>query len=98
MTPELQTLLTVSIPTIAVLIGILINNSRLGDMNGRLGDMNGRISDLNNRLNDVNVRLAEMRVHFDGRIDDLRDVMRAELRRVEEVFEARLTHLEDRLR
>jgi len=76
MTPELQTLLTVSIPTIAVLVGILINNSR---------------------LNDVNIRMAEMRAHFDGRIDDLRDTFRAELRRIEEVFDARLTHLEKRL-
>jgi hypothetical protein len=75
MTPELQTLLTVGIPTIAVLIGILINNSR---------------------LNDMNVGLAEMRVHFDSRIDDLRDTFRAELRRIEEVFDARLTQLEKR--
>ena len=79
MTPELQTLLTVSIPTLAVLVGILVNNSRLNDMK-----------------NDMNVRMAEMRTHFDGRIDDLRDTLRAEIRRVEEVLDARLSQLERR--
>ena len=39
MTAEVQTLLTVSVPTIAVPIGILVNNSRLGDMNARMGEM-----------------------------------------------------------
>jgi hypothetical protein len=31
------------------------------------------------------------------RIDDMRDLWRAELRRVEEIFDARLTHIEERL-
>ena len=84
MTPEIQTVLTVSMPTLAVLIGILINNTRLSDMNGRLSDMNGRIGD--------------MRSHFDNRFDDLKETWRSELRRVEEVLDARLSHLEERLR
>ncbi len=75
MTPELQTLLTVSIPTIAVLMGILVNNAR---------------------LNDVNNRINDLRAHFDDRIDDLRDTLRAEIRRVEEVLDARLSQLERR--
>lgn len=70
MTPEIQTVLTVGMPTLAVLIGILVNNSRLTDL----------------------------RLHFDQRLDDLRDTWRAELRRVEEVIDARLGHLEERLR
>jgi hypothetical protein len=69
MTPEIQTILSVGVPTLAVLTGILVNNSRLTDM----------------------------RAHFDHRIDDLRDTWRAELRRVEEVLDARLSHLEERL-
>jgi len=76
MTPELQTVLTVSIPTMAVLIGILVNNSR---------------------LNDMNIRLGEMRTHFDGRIDEIKETWRSELRRVEEVIDARLTNLEHRM-
>jgi len=53
---------------VVVLIGILLNNSRLSDL----------------------------RSHMDGRFDDMRDMWRAELRRVEEVLDARLKHLEER--
>jgi len=34
--------------------------------------------------------------HIDKRFDDMRDLWRAELHRVEEVLDARLKHLEDR--
>ena len=84
MTPEIQTVLTVGMPTLAVLIGILINNSRLSDMNAR--------------MNDMNVRVGDLRSHFDNRFDDLKETWRSELRRVEEVLDARLSHLEERLR
>ena len=94
MTPELQTLLTVGVPTIAVLIGILVNNSRLGDMDRH---MNGRLGDMNSRIDDINARMSEMRSHFDGRIDELKETWRAELRRVEEVLDARLTNMEQRM-
>jgi hypothetical protein len=50
-----------------------------------------------------NARLTDLRVHvdsrFDGvdrRFDEMRDLWRAELHRVEEVLDARLKHLEDR--
>jgi hypothetical protein len=33
---------------------------------------------------------------FDKRFDDMRDLWRAELRRVEEVLDARLKHIEER--
>ncbi len=58
---------------IAVLVGILINNSRLSD---------------------TNARLTELRSHMDTRFDDMRDMWRGELCRVEEVVDARLKHLE----
>jgi hypothetical protein len=35
-------------------------------------------------------------VHMDKRFDDMRDLWRAELHRVEEVLDARLKHLEER--
>ena len=38
-----QTTLSVGIPTLAVLVGILINNSRLGDLRGH---MDARFSDM----------------------------------------------------
>ena len=81
---------------ITVLIGILINNARLGDMNGRLGDINARFDDLRHyidtRFNQVDQRFDEV----DRRFDDMKDVWRSELHRVEEVLDARLKHLEER--
>jgi len=79
---SMQSVLSIGVPTLAVLVGILINNSRLGDMNSRLGDMNSRIDDL--------------RAHMDARFDDMKDMWRSELHRVEEVLDARLKHLEER--
>ncbi len=65
---SIQTALSIGVPTLAVLTGILINNSRLNDL----------------------------RAHIDTRFDDMRDMWRGELRRVEEVIDARLKHLEER--
>jgi hypothetical protein len=59
---------------LAVLVGILINNSR---------------------LNDTNARIGELRIHVDTRFDEIRDLWRAELHRVEEVLDARLKHIEE---
>jgi hypothetical protein len=39
-----QTILTVSVPTLAVLIGILVNNSRLSDTNRWIGELRADIS------------------------------------------------------
>jgi hypothetical protein len=114
MNPGMQLALTIGVPTLAVLMGILVNNSRLsdfrsdvnsrfGDLNNRLGDFNNRLGDFNNRLGDVNNRFhdlrAEMNTRFDAvdqRLDDMKDIWRSELHRVEEVLDARLKHLEER--
>jgi cell division protein FtsL len=65
-----------TVPTmLTVLIGILINNSRLGDVNSRINDL---------------------RSHMDSRFDEMRSSWQSELRRVEDVFDARLKHLEER--
>jgi hypothetical protein len=53
---------------LAVLAGILINNSRLTDL----------------------------RSHMDTRFNEMRDLWRSELYRVEQVWDARLKHLEER--
>jgi len=64
---QILTIVLASAPTmLTVLIGILINNSR---------------------LNDVNARISEIRAEM---------VTKAELRRMEEVIDARLKHLEER--
>ena len=79
--------------TLVVLIGILINNSRMNDMNARLAEglaqVNGRLAELRS---DMNTRFDQV----DRRFDDLKELWRSELHRVEEILDARLKHLEDR--
>jgi hypothetical protein len=41
-------------------------------------------------------RMADKFAAIDKRFDDMRDLWRAELRRVEEVLDARLKHLEEK--
>jgi hypothetical protein len=67
---------------IAVMIGILINNARLGDLRHFI----------DHRFNQVDQRFD----HVDRRFDDMKDMWRSELHRVEEVLDARLKHLEER--
>ena len=73
---QLLTIALAAVPTmLSVLVGILINNSRLNDTNTRIGDL---------------------RNHVDARFDEMRDLWRSELHRVEEVLDARLKHIEER--
>lgn len=66
---QILSLVLATVPTmLTVLIGILINNSRLTDLQS----------------------------HMDSRFDDMRATWHSELRRVEEVLDARLKHLEER--
>lgn len=68
-----MTALTVGMPTLAVLVGILVNNSRLGDLRSyidhRIADMKkvnearfqtllGKIEDIDNRLTRLEERFA----------------------------------------
>lgn len=43
----------------------------------------------------LSIRIADLARRMDQRFDDLRELWRAELRRVEEVLDARLKHLEE---
>jgi hypothetical protein len=84
---QILTIVLASAPTmLTVLIGILINNARLSDFRGHV-DV---------RLAGMDTRIGELRAHMDARFDDMRDTWRSELRRVEEVIDARLRHLEER--
>jgi flagellar capping protein FliD len=86
-----------ALPTmLTVLVGILINNSRLGDMNSRLSDMNSRLNDLGTRIDDLRAHMDSRFADVDRRFDEMRDLWRAELHRVEEVLDARLKHIEER--
>jgi hypothetical protein len=84
---SLLTIALAAVPNmLAVLAGILINNARLNDTNARVGesirDLRGH---MDARFNDV-----------DRRFDEMRDLWRSELYRVEQVIDARLKHLEGR--
>jgi hypothetical protein len=66
---EILAITLASVPaTVAVLIGILVNNARLTDL----------------------------RSHIGVRFEEMKDLWRSELHRVEEVLDARLKHLEER--
>ncbi len=84
---QILTIVLATVPNIiAVLAGILINNSRMTDMKG---DMNTRFLELRTHMD---ARFNAV----DHRFDDMKDTWRAELHRVEEVLDARLKHLEER--
>jgi hypothetical protein len=87
---QLLTIALASVPTmLAVLVGILINNSRLGDTNARISDINAHIGELRSHMD---TRFKDV----DRRFDEMRDLWRSELYRVEQVIDARLKHLEER--
>jgi hypothetical protein len=73
---------------LAVLVGILINNSRLGDLRVHL---DARFAEVDRRFTEVDRRFDAV----DRRFDEMRDLWRSELHRVEEVLDARLKHLEE---
>jgi hypothetical protein len=87
---QMLTIALATVPTmLTVLIGILLNNARLNDVNSRLGEFR---SHMDARFNDVDRR-------FDGvdrRFEEMKEMWRTELHRVEEVLDARLKHLERR--
>ncbi len=71
---QLLTIALAAVPNmLAVLAGILINNSRISD---------------------TNTRISDLRAHMDTRFDEMRELWRSELYRVEQVIDARLKHLE----
>jgi hypothetical protein len=72
--------------TLAVLVGILLNNARLSDLR----------QDVIGRFDRSDRGIEELRVEMNRRFDDMRDMWRSELRRVEEILDARLKHLEER--
>ena len=94
---QILTIGLAAVPTmLAVLVGILINNSRLGDTNSRINDMNTRLGDMNARIGELRGHMDSRFNDVDGRFDEMRDLWRSELYRVEQVIDARLKHLEER--
>jgi len=67
---QMLTVALATVPTMfTVLVGILLNNARLSDVNSRLGEFR---SHMDARFNDV-----------DRRFDEMKEMWRTELRRVD---------------
>lgn len=77
-----QLYLAIGIPTLlnAAMMGLLI------------AYINAKFSSMDERFHAIDRRFDAI----DRRFDDMRDLWRSELRRVEEVIDARLKHLEER--
>ena len=77
-----QLYILVGVPMLfnATLIGLVI-----AYINARFGRSDARFDGIERRFDGI-----------DRRFDDMRDLWRAELRRVEEVLDARLKHIEER--
>jgi hypothetical protein len=89
---QILTIAMSTAPTmLIVLVGILINNARLGDLSSSL---NSRLNDMHTRTGETNTRIGEFRSHMDVRFEEMKDLWRSELHRVEEVIDARLKHIE----
>jgi archaellum component FlaC len=105
-----QLYLLIAVPLLgnAVMFGLLMAyiNAKFDSVNERFNSVNERFNSVNERFNGVNERFVGINQRFDEidrrfegidrRFDDMRDLWRAELHRVEEVLDARLKHLEER--
>ena len=59
-----------NVPTIiTVLIGILLNNGRLNDLNARMGSFEGRLTGIDGRLATMDARISALDHKFDTRFD-----------------------------
>ncbi len=84
---QVLTIVLAVVPTmVTVLVGILINNARLTDLR----------THLDVRFANTDQNIDQRFTAVDRRFDEMRDLWRSELHRVEEVIDARLKHLEER--
>ena len=79
---------------IIVLIGVVLNNSRLADVNARLTDMNAQI---NTRFQNMETRFQSMEAHFQALMQANSDRQDANLRRVENELLGKFAEQDDRL-
>jgi hypothetical protein len=74
MDASLQVAISISVPTLAVMVGILINNSRLSDVNNRISDLR---SHMDNRFDDMKetwrAELQRVEGVLDARLRHLED-------------------------
>jgi hypothetical protein len=81
---------------LAIGIPLLFNAAMIGLV---VAWVNSKFDGLNSKFEAINTKFEAINTRFDAidrRFDDMRDLWRAELRRVEEVLDARLKHIEER--
>ena len=71
---NVQLYLTIGIPTLAILIGMLMNAVQFNSINARLNSMDGRFSNIDARFSSQDARFNSLEVKFDtliGKVIDL---------------------------
>jgi hypothetical protein len=98
-----QLYLAIGIPMLfnASVLGLIVVliNAKFDSINSKFDGVNTKFDGVNTKFDGVNTKFDAVYARFDAmdkRFDDMRDLWRAELRRVEEVLDARLKHLESR--
>lgn len=94
-----QILLSIELPTIAILVGILINNRQIEQLqrhvDAQIGSLRSELkSELRAEGGSLRAELQSLRAEMNARFDAAHQA----LLRVEGVMDARLKHLEDRER
>ncbi len=104
---NLQLYVAIGIPMLfnALLVGVLIAfvnakfeavnakfDAKFDGVGAKFDGVDAKFDGVNGKFDGVNDKLAAINQRF----DDMRDLWRAELRRVEEILDARLKHLEER--
>jgi uncharacterized membrane-anchored protein YhcB (DUF1043 family) len=74
MDPNSQVLLSISIPTIAVLVGILINNAQLTSLRNEVA---ARFEVVNTRFENVDRRFESLERQLDARFNEMYQSLKA---------------------
>jgi hypothetical protein len=74
MDASLQLAISMGVPTLAVLVGILINNSRLSDLNNRISDLSSHIDK----------RFDDMKETWRAELQRVEGVLDARLKHIED--------------
>ena len=78
---------------VAVIVGILVNDFRLGQIEA---EISSAASGLTSQVSKLRSRADDMHSHIDDRFDEMRDMIRADLRGFGERIDARLKRLGER--
>jgi hypothetical protein len=90
-----QLYIAIGVPMLFNAVIALLLSARISDVKTDLKEyMNARFDAVDQRFVSIDQRF----VSIDQRFEDLKQLWRTELRRVEEVIDARLKHLEERSR